>query len=147
MNGLKTSVAATLFLAVLLRPDSAPAMEIWQFDKMTGPDQAEFIGVLVQGAEKVLTDAGRPDQAAQVSSLFTTNAPDNSISAGMQQFMVNLAVARHADEKRLEQDPNVTRLEVEHAMILTLKENNVLLPQSFMTVAKDFTPRFPPRKN
>lgn len=31
-------------------------------------------------------------------------------------------------------------------MFLALKDNGIVLPKSFMTVAKDFKPKFPPQK-
>jgi len=141
MNRSNKFLAATVLSAAMLFTGSLQAMEIRQFDKMAGQDQDEFIAELVQGAEKVLTDEGKPDLAAQVSHLFTTNAPNINISIGMQQFMVNLAVARLADAKNVAKDPKATRLEVEHAMILTLKDNGIVLPKSFMTVNSGFQPK------
>jgi hypothetical protein len=44
--------------AAMLLPNMVQAMEIRQFDKMADQDQSEYIGLLVQGAEKVLTDEG-----------------------------------------------------------------------------------------
>jgi hypothetical protein len=124
---------------------AAQAMEIRQFDKMAGQDQDEFIAELVQGAEKVLTDEGRTDLAAQVSHLFTTNAPDGNISIGMSQFMVTLALVRLNDAKNAAEHPNDPRLEVEDAMALTLQKNHIDLPDSFYTVNNDFKPKLPLR--
>ena len=62
-------------LAAMLLVATAQAMEIQKFDKMALPNQSEYVGLLVQGAEKVLTDEGRSDLAAQVEHLFTTTLP------------------------------------------------------------------------
>ncbi len=145
MNRLTRFLAATFLSAAMLLPGVAQAMEIQQFDKMANDDQAEYVGELIQGAEKVLTDEGRPDLATQVSHLFTTNAPDGNISIGMSQFMLTLAKARLADAQRAEKDPTAHRLEVEDAMAVVLKKNGIELPQSFFTVNKNFKPKHAPR--
>jgi hypothetical protein len=82
-----------------------------------------------------LTDEGRADQAAEVRRLFTTNAPDSDVSMGLSQLLTNLALARVSDLKRVESNPNTPRLEVEHAMIVTLKHDGIIRSSSFMTVA------------
>ncbi len=145
MNRFNKYLAATFLSAAMLFSGAAQAMEIQQFDKMAQDDRAEYVSELIQGAEKVLTDEGRPDLAAQVSHLFTTNAPDGNISIGMSQFMVTLALVRLNDAKNAVEHPNDPRLEVEDAMFLTLQKNHIDLPDSFFTVNKDFKPRFPPQ--
>jgi hypothetical protein len=80
MNGMKKSLAATFLSAAMLFTSAAQAMPIWQFDKMAQDDRADYVSELIQGAEKVLTDEGKPDLAAQVSHLFTTNAPDSDLA-------------------------------------------------------------------
>lgn len=138
---------AMTFVGILFS-SVALAMEIWKFDKIAGQDQVEFIAELVQGAEKVLTDDGRPDDAAKVSHLFTTNAPNSNISIGMSQFMVTLAVLRVKDAERIAKDPNAQRIEVEDAMAMTLQENgnDISLPDNFFTAAKNFKPKLRPKK-
>jgi hypothetical protein len=116
-------------------------MEIWQFDKMPQDDRAEYVLELIQGAEKVLRDEGKPDLAAQVSHLFTTNTSGADVSIGMAEFLRNLARARVADAKNVARDPNTRRIEIEDAMAVTLKANGVDLPQSFFTVNKNFKPK------
>lgn len=145
MNRFNRCLAATFLSAAMLFSGAAQAMEIRQFDNMAQDDRAEYVSELIQGAEKVLTDEGRPDLAAQVSHLFTTNAPDGNISIGMSQFILDLAKARLADAKRAAQDPNAQRLELEDAMAVTLQKNHIELPDSFFTVAKNFKPRYPPQ--
>jgi hypothetical protein len=60
MNGFKKYLAATFLSAAMLFTMGAQAMEIRRFDKMADQDQADYIGDLIVGAEKVLTDEGRP---------------------------------------------------------------------------------------
>ena len=64
----------------------------------------------------------------------------------MSMFQIALAKARVADLKRLEKDPKATRLEVEHAMILTLRKNDIELPKSYMQVMGNFKPQYPEQK-
>ena len=105
MNRFSKSLAATFLSAAMLFSSAAQAMEIQQFDKMAQDDQAEYVSALIQDAEKVLTDEGRADQAAQVSHLFTTNAPGANISIGMAEFMRNLARLRVADVENVQKNP------------------------------------------
>ena len=53
-------------------PRSLTERAIRQFDKMAVPDQSEYVGLLVQGAEQVLRGEDRADLAAQVDHLFTS---------------------------------------------------------------------------
>ena len=143
MNRVNRYLAATFLAAAMLFTGSLQAMEIRQFDKMAPQDQGEFVGLLVGGAEQVLKDEGRADLAAQVEHLFTTTDPGDAHTIGMVEFERNLALARVFDAKRVEQDPNARRLEVEDAMIVTLRKNGIELPPSFLTVASNFKPKLP----
>ena len=70
MKRISKSLAATFLSAAILFANLAQAMEIRQFDKMANDDQAEYVGELIQGAEKVLTDEGRPDSGYAGQSSF-----------------------------------------------------------------------------
>lgn len=143
------ALSAAVLVATVFLSGAVQAMTIVQFDKMATDDQAEYVSELVSGAEKVLTDEGRADQAAKVESLFTTNAPDGNTSIGMSQFMLDLAQARLADAQRALKDPNAHRLEVEDAMLVMLKRNNIPLSQDFIrdfrAFNKSFQPKLPPQ--
>ena len=145
MNQFSKSLAATFLSAAMLFTNAAQAMEIRQFDKMAIPDQSEYVGLLVQGAEQVLRDEGRADLAAQVDHLFTTKDPGDAHTIGSVEFELNLALARVNDAKHAEKNPNDPRLEVEDAMFVTLQENHIDLPDSFYTVNKNFKPKLPPQ--
>jgi hypothetical protein len=136
-----------LALGVLLFSSAARAMEIWKFDKMADADQDEYVADLVVGAQKVLKDDGNPDLAKKARKLFLSIPAGDKISVGMGEFEINLARARVADLERVKKDPSASRLEVEHAMIVTLKKNDIVLPKSFMTVGKEFKPKHPPKEN
>jgi hypothetical protein len=147
MNRFNKFLVAAFMSAAMLLPNMVQAMEIIQFDKMANDDQAEYVSELIQGAEKVLTDEGRPDLAAQVSHLFTTNAPGDKISIGMTEFELNLARARLDDAENAAKHPDDPRLEVEDAMFVTLQKNHIDLPDSFYTVASGFKPKLPLQKD
>jgi hypothetical protein len=142
MNRCLTPSAATFLLVAALVPAAAQAMEIQQFDKTTGADRDEYIAELVQGAEKVLTDAGKADQSAQVR-LFTTNLGNDKISVGVAEFYRNLARARVIDAQNVAKDLNAQRVEVEDVMFATPQKNGIELPDSFFTVLANFHPKIP----
>jgi hypothetical protein len=123
--------------AAVLFANAAQAMEIRQFDHMVKDDQAEYVTGLVQGAEKVLTDAGKPDLAAQVKHLFTTKDPDLGEIIGIGEFESSLGVMREFDAQS----------DVKGVMSATLAENHIELPASFDTVLRDFKPKHPPQEN
>jgi len=141
MNGFNKFLAATFLSAAMLLTSAAQAMEIQQFDKMAQDDRAEYVSALIQGAEKVLTDESRSDLAAQVSHLFTTNAPGDKISIGMTEFYLNLAILRVSDTENAQKNPKDPRVEVEDAKALTLQKNHIELPDSFYTIASNFEPK------
>jgi hypothetical protein len=146
MNRVNRFLVATFMSAAMLFPGMAQAMQITQFDKMADQDQVEYIHELISGAEKVLTDEGRPDLATRVEQLFTTkNDPNDTDTMGMIEFERNLATLRVHDLKNAQKHPNDPRLEVEDVVILTLHKNGIELPDSFYTVAANFHPKFPPK--
>jgi hypothetical protein len=148
MNGFNKFLAATFLSASMLFTSAAQAMEIRQFDKMAVPDQSEYVGLLVQGAEQVLRDEGRADLANQVEHLFTTTLPHDAHTIGMVEFERNLAIMGANDAQHAIDHPNDPRLEVEDAMFATLDKNHIPLPDSFFAVNKDFKPKHtPPAKD
>jgi hypothetical protein len=136
-TGVGYAAMVLLVSAALLFANAAQAMEIRQFDKMAQDDQAEFVAGLIQGAEKVLTDAGKPDLAAQVKHLFTTKDPDLGEIIGMVEFEGKLGIMREFDAQS----------DVEGVMSATLAENHIELPASFDTVMRNFKPKHPPKVN
>ena len=138
-------ISAAIMSAAMLPFGAAQAMEIIQFDRMVGSDQDEYIAELVQGAEKVLTDAGKSDQAAQVSKLFTTHLGNDQASVGLVEFNRNLVRARVIDAQNAAKDSNAQRVEIEDAMFATLQKNGIELPDAFFSVNANFHPKHPPK--
>jgi hypothetical protein len=112
---------------------------------MADDDQDEYVADLVVGAMRVLSDAGQGGKATQVHNLFTVRKPGNKITDGMAEFEILLAKGRVADLLRQQKDPNARPLEVEDVMDLTLKKNEIELPDSFFTVNSGFRPKLPPK--
>jgi hypothetical protein len=145
MIRISAFILATLASVAAQFGSAAQAMEIRQFDTMADADQDEYVADLILGAQKLLQDSGKPDLAGMVHKLFTEKDPQGEASTGMLQFDILLDRARVADLNRIKKDPNAARLEVEHAMILTLKKNNIELPPAFMHVADKFRPKLQPK--
>jgi hypothetical protein len=59
MNLVSKYLAATFLSAAMFLTSAAQAKEIQRFDKMADQDQGEYVGILVEGAENVLS--GAPD--------------------------------------------------------------------------------------
>ena len=90
---------------------------------------------------------GKADLATKVNELFTEVPAGDKISLGLNELESNLDRARVADIQRIQKNPDARRLEIEDAMIVTMKKNGIELPQSFLTVASNFKPKLPPVKN
>jgi len=128
--------------AALLLAGASQAMEIRQFDKMADRDQVDYIDGLITGAEKVLTDTGKPALAAQVERLFTTKLNGDNATIGMVEFERDLAITRADNADHPQDQPS----EVEDVLLITLENNHIPLPDSFYDVNKNFRPQLPPKK-
>jgi hypothetical protein len=135
--------AAAFLSAAMLLPGLAQAMEIQQFDKMALQDQGDYIRVLIDGAQNILINQGKRDDAAKVQKLFTEVPSGNKVALGLTELDRNLHLARVVDSQRAVKDRNAWHLEVEDVMFVTLKANGIDLPGSFFTVARDFKPQHP----
>jgi hypothetical protein len=124
---------------------TAHAMQIEQFDKLAVHDQGDYIALLLGGAQNLLRDSGKNYDLAKLNKLFSEIRPGDETTVGMMEFEANLARARVLDAERYAKDHNATRLEVEHAMIVTLKKNGIILPPSFMHVMDHFKPKNRPK--
>ena len=139
------SLSAAALIVALILSSAAQAMEIQHYDEMSNDDQATYVSLLVGGAEQAFKNEGRADLAAQVDHLFTTTLPGDKITMGVGEFQLNLARARVADEKRFEKDPRAHRLEVEDAMLVTLKKNNIALSEDFIGAFRAINTNFRPK--
>jgi hypothetical protein len=137
--------ALVLLFGILVAPVPLRAMEIEKFDKMAIPDQGDYVALLLQGAQKILHDASNHNDLAKLNKFFTEVHQGDQMSIGMLEFEANLDNIRLLDAERHAKDHNAVRLEVEHAMLVTLKRNGIILPRSFMHVGDNFKPKHPLR--
>jgi hypothetical protein len=124
--------------------NDARALTIVQFDKLAISDQGDYVALLLQGAQKILVDAGKGDQAVKLNKLFSDVHPGDQLSIGMLELESNIDNVRLLDAQRYAKDHQAVPLEVEHAMALTLKRNGIELPQSFMHVGDTYKPKLQP---
>jgi hypothetical protein len=138
------TVSAAIILAAISLSSAAQAMQIQLFDRMAAQDQQNYINLLFEGAEKVLIQASQQNDAAKARQLLTYIHQGDALPRGEAEFEGNLDNARVFDAKRHLDDPNARRLEVEDALVVTLKKNGITLPKTFLTVGSDFKPKYPP---
>jgi hypothetical protein len=98
-----------------------------QFDHMNSDAQAEFVARMLDETEKALIREGNAAAAAQMDHLFTTVLPGDHMAVGLVEYERNEARARVFDAQRAEKDPKAERLDVEDALFVTLKKNNIVL--------------------
>ena len=130
---MRPLILAAVFSASLLSAGTASALEIDGYDRLAPADQARFMDGLAKGAAAILTKEGHKDQAAKAQQFFANKAALNAA----------LAKERGLDAKRAVEMPDMSRLEVEDAVIDSLKQDGIALPDSFYTVNKDFRARLP----
>ncbi len=123
----RIGIASFLLTAfvVLCLPVSLSAMPYRQFDSMNTLDQAESIAVMVDTTQQVLSVSGGANYAAQIEQLFTTIEPGDSMSLGLVELESNVDRGRVFDDERFAKDPKARRLDVEDALFVTLKKNNI----------------------
>jgi hypothetical protein len=139
--------AATIWISAvlstaLLFSGMGNAMQISQYDKMDKHDRTRYVTLLIKGTHDHLSANGQSAQAERVLYLFE----NSSAKFGWPQFERNLHMARALDAKYAA-DPNNKKApyEVEQALALTLQNNGILVPVSFLlTINKDFKPSYPP---
>jgi hypothetical protein len=133
---MKSQLAIVVSVVMLFAP-LAQAMEIRQFDRMSGDDQVNYIDKLTDSVE----EAAKSDPAllARVKLFFRDKQPGEAIS-GMGRFELNLSLARIGDLRAAaEKNPKARRLEVEDVMYATLALSGIILN-------KYFRPAFQPQK-
>jgi hypothetical protein len=118
------------------------AMQISQYDNMDKHDRDRYVTLLIKGTHDHLSANGQSAQAEKVLYIFEKS----STKFGWPQFERNLHMARvlnakHAADRNIKKAP----FEVEQAFALTLQNNGVLVPVTFLlTINKDFKPSYPP---
>jgi hypothetical protein len=140
---LKTNLAVALISLASCLTGAAKAMSIHDFGKMNNDDEATYVALLVEGSAEMLRAHGQPEQARKVIAFFKESGKDG----GVQQFASNLKMV-DALNKRNSINPNnrAPVYQVEDAMELTLKDDGIIVPASYLlTINKDFRPSGPSR--
>ena len=128
-------VSAILPLVFAAGGREAEALEIKSYDGYSAQVRNRYNANLVAGTVALLHRQGRIADAEKMKTLFGLDTPGDRLSSGMAQFMNNIDVARNLDNKN---GPNAKRLHIEHALMLTLKQNGIAPPAQIMTVNADW---------
>jgi hypothetical protein len=149
MNRFNRFLAATILSAAMLLTSAAQAMEIIQFDQMTAQDRQAFLNFLPKAAETVLEQEGRSVDATKVHQLFNDILPGDALPIGEAELEGNLANARVRDAEKHIQNPDAPRVQVETALISTLRKNGIEISADFIKdlfqLTGTFQPQSPPR--
>jgi hypothetical protein len=136
-----TSFFLTVFVALCL-PISVSAMPFQQFDSMNILDQAEYIAVMVFTTQAAFRNSGGANYAAQIEQLFATVKPGDSMSDGLAELESNIDELRVHDIKNVIKDPKARRYDVEIALLVTLKKNNIPITQPFVNAVNNVLVNF-----
>jgi len=139
----KIRLVAVLLLLGALGSGCARAISFHDFIRMNDDDDASYVTAMVEGAAKMLRANGHPDQAAKLVAFFK----DSSKQGGVNQLAMNMK-AMNALNNRNAINPNnrAPVYEVEDAMELTLKDNGIIVPASYLlALNQNFQPVGPPR--
>jgi len=133
-------LSATMSLA-----GPAHATDIKDHFKMVVDDKGRFDQMLLDVAEKLLRDQGRPDLALRLHKLFTEITPGNKISQGMAEYTLNLSDMLRAEIKREASNPSLPHLQAETAFRDVAQDHGINLPPTFETMAASFHRQYPLR--
>ena len=125
------TISDAILSAATLSPGAAKAMEFQTFDNMANQDRQAFIDFLPNAAETVLEQEGRSADAQKVHQLFNEFPDGGDLPLGDAEHELNLDIARVADAKRAMQTPALPRVQVEAALVVTLKKNGFELSPDF----------------
>lgn len=120
------ALRAIAVCAAMLWTAPLRAADFPHFDHMDIESQSEYVALMIDAAENALR-AENPTAADQMHTLFTEIHPGDSMPLGLLEYAINEAHARVFDAERYEKDHAAQRLEVEHALFITLKRNNLAL--------------------
>jgi hypothetical protein len=130
-NSMKRAFAATLLAAsTFLVPAAADAKPIEQYRQMSVDDRARYVIELLNRTIDYLSEHGQTADAQKVADLF--NAADGATA---KEFYFYLHEVESAGKEKGK------TAEVEHAMLLTLRDHGINIPKAdFMTLVKNFQP-------
>jgi hypothetical protein len=146
---MKQHLMATFLSAAMLFTSAAQAMDIIQFDQMTAQDRQAFLDSLSKDAETVLEQEGRSADAQKVRQLFDDIRPGDDLPVGEAELEMNLANARVRDAEKHIKNHDAPRVQVETALISTLRKNGIEISTDFIKglfqLTGTFRPQSPPQ--
>jgi hypothetical protein len=117
---------------------------------MAAQDRQDFLDSLSRDAETVLEQEGRSADAQKVHHLFNDISPGSDLPLGEAELEMNLDSARVRDAEKHIQNHNAPRVQVETALISTLRKNGIeISPDSvkgLFQLTGTFKPKVPPKK-
>jgi hypothetical protein len=123
-----TPLLATLLgFALLCLPAPLAAIDFPHYDAMNNEQQTEYLVLMVNTTELAFRAGGHADFADQTEKLFNQVEPGDWMTLGMLELGTMVDRARVADAKRVVQDPQAKRIEVEAALFVMLQKKNMTL--------------------
>ncbi|HWA95141.1 MAG TPA: hypothetical protein VG844_11130 [Terracidiphilus sp.] len=118
------------FILLFIALPSLHSMTFALFDLLPPEDQAEFVARLIDETEIALRQNGDAASADKIDKLFSTILPGDKIPLGIVEYGRNEDRGRVFDLQRHIKDPHAERLWVEDCLFVTLKKNQIPLPES-----------------
>ena len=139
----KIRLAVGLLLLIALGSGCARAMSFHDFIRMNDDDDATYVTAMVEGTAKMLRANGQPDQARKLIAFFK----DSGKQGGVNQLAMNMRAMNGLNNRNAINPNNRAHVyEVEDAMELTLKDNGIIVPVSYLlAINQTFRPVGPPR--
>lgn len=125
-------ILPAIVTAAMLLSGAVQAMDIVLYDQMTAQDRQAFLNSLPKAAETVLNQERRSADAAKVRQLFINIRPGDNLPVGEAELELNLDSARVRDAEKHAQNPDTPRVQVETALISTLRRNGIEITPDFI---------------
>ena len=134
-----TTATAVVIFAVLIFPGKAAPTTVDQFfNNMSEDQETAYILTMAKAAEKILSDAGKPELARRVETLFPDAAKQRTESDAIEEF--KQAVDAFAREELVRQAAGEMSVDspflVEEMMIGELRSHQIDMPPSFIAAAR-----------
>ena len=138
-DAIRTVTTATAFaiFATLIFPGQAAATTVDRFfNNMSEDEQSAYVLTMARAAEKILSDAGKPELARRVEALFA-DAKGRSNGGAIEEFkeaadaFVRKEMVREAGGEKSKDGPVL----VEEMMVKELQSHQIDVPPSFMAAA------------
>jgi hypothetical protein len=140
-DAIRTVTSATAFaiVAALIFTAQANATTVDQFfNHMKDDQERAYVLTMARAAEKILSDAGKPELARRVKTLFADAAKQRSDGDAIEEFLeaadafCRQEMVREASGEKSKDGPVL----VEEMMVKELLSHQIEVPPSFIAAAK-----------